>query len=79
MATKHRLPRLEVTVMFEPTRLAPDLLHHAYTVLLPGPGRAAEPRPPTQLLSEPLALAGAEPQGGTDEHAPSGALCARVV
>ncbi len=79
MDTKHRLPRLAVTVMFEPTRLAPDTLHIAYTLLLPGPGRAAGSWPLARLILEPFLRSAAEPPGGTDEDAPSGALRPRIV
>jgi hypothetical protein len=79
MDTQHPRARLEVTVMFEPTRLAPATLHLAYTLLLPGPGRAAGSWPLARLSPEPFLLSAAEPSGGTDEDAPSGALRPRIV
>ena len=58
MDPKPHPSRLEVTVMFEHTRVARDILHHAYRVLLPAAASggsapvAAPPDRPTKCVAQ---------------------------
>jgi hypothetical protein len=79
MNTKSTFSRLQVTVMFEPTRLAPATLHRAYAMLVPAPPRPTGPGPTARLILQSAPLHTTESKGGPDEDAASRALRAGVV
>jgi hypothetical protein len=78
MSAQHPQPPLQVTVMFEPNRLAPATLHQAYALLLPYPSR---PHCFTSPLLAPQLEDGcaAEEKGASDEDGPARAVRPRLL
>jgi hypothetical protein len=51
-------PTLEMTIVFEPTRAAPEILHRAYDAVLPLPRRTLPGRPQGATSGMPQAAEG---------------------